>query len=119
MAGKSQMRAFIDTGAFLAIADKSDTFHEMAANILQELTEQKAILHTSNYIIDETITLIRARVNHNAAVAFIKGLEVSNIKVLHVSEKMNRLQKSYSSNIRIRTSAILIAQVLPSLINTP
>lgn len=87
------MRAFIDTGAFLAIADKSDTFHEMAANILQELTEQKAILHTSNYIIDETITLIRARVNHNAAVAFIKGLEVSNIKVLHVSEKDEQIAK--------------------------
>ncbi len=81
------MKVFIDTGAFLAIADKSDTFHEMAANVFQELAEQKAILYTSNYIIDETITLIRARVNHSAAVAFIKGLEASNIKVLHVTEK--------------------------------
>ena len=81
------MKAFIDTGAFLAIADKSDTFHELSAATYQRLVEQKAILYTSNYIIDETITLIRARVNHDAAVAFIKGFDASNIKVLHVTEK--------------------------------
>jgi predicted nucleic acid-binding protein len=87
------MKAFIDTGAFLAIADKSDTFHELSATAYQKVVEQKAILYTSNYIIDETITLIRARVNHNAAVAFIKGLEISNIKVLHISEKDEQIAK--------------------------
>ncbi len=81
------MKAFIDTRAFLAIADKSDTFHELSATAYQKLVEQKTILYTSNYIIDETITLIRARVNHDAAVAFIKGLDASNIKILHVAEK--------------------------------
>jgi predicted nucleic acid-binding protein len=81
------MKAFIDTGAFLAIADKSDTFHELSATAYQKLVEQKTILYTSNYIIDETITLIRARVNHNAAVAFIKGLDDSDITILHITEK--------------------------------
>lgn len=81
------MKAFIDTGAFLAIADKSDIFHELSATVYQKVVEQKAILYTSNYIIDETITLIRARVNHNAAVAFIKGLDDSDITILHITEK--------------------------------
>ena len=81
------MKSFIDTGDFLAIADKSDTFHELSVAAYQKLVEQKAILYTSNYIIDETITLIRARVNHDAAVAFIKGLDASNIRILHVTEK--------------------------------
>lgn len=81
------MKAFIDTGDFLAISDKSDIFHELSATVYQKVVEQKAILYTSNYIIDETITLIRARVNHNAAVAFIKGLDDSDITILHITEK--------------------------------
>ncbi len=81
------MKVFIDTGAFLAISDKSDIFHELSATVYQKVVEQKAILYTSNYIIDETITLIRARVNHSAAVAFIKGLDDSDITILHITEK--------------------------------
>ena len=80
------MKVFIDTGAFLAISDKSDTFHKKASSVFQETIEQKATLYTSNYVIDETITLIRARVSHRAAVAFLKGFDASNIKVFRVAE---------------------------------
>ncbi|MEK6680744.1 MAG: hypothetical protein AABY79_02125 [Nitrospirota bacterium] len=52
------MKVFIDTGAFLAISDKSDIFHELSATVYQKVVEQKAILYTSNYIIDETSPLL-------------------------------------------------------------
>lgn len=87
------MKVFIDTGAFLAISDKSDTHHKTAVSAYQKIVDQKASLYTSNYVIDETITLIRARVSHTAAVAFIKNFEVSDIKVLRVAEKEERMAK--------------------------
>lgn len=81
------MKVFIDTGAFLALADKADTFHKTTTDVFQDVVQQKALLYTSNYIIDETITLIRAKVGHKAAVLFIKGIGASNIKELRVSEE--------------------------------
>lgn len=87
------MKVFIDTGAFLAISDKSDTHHKTAVSAYQNIVDQKASLYTSNYVIDETITLIRVRVSHTAAVAFIKNFEVSNIKVLKVAEREERMAK--------------------------
>lgn len=80
------MKVFIDTGVFLSISDKSDAFNKLVSSVYQRVVEQNAILYTSNYIIDETITLIRARVNHKAAVAFIKGFDISNIRVLRITE---------------------------------
>ena len=79
------MNVFIDTGAVLAIADKSDMSHALVTSIYQQVIEQRAILYTSNYIIDETITLIRARVGHKAATSFINGFAASKIKVLWVT----------------------------------
>lgn len=81
------MKVFIDTGAFLALADKADAFHKTATDVFQDVVQQKALLYTSNYIIDETITLIRAKVGHKAAVLFIKGISASNIKELRISEE--------------------------------
>src|SRR3989304_1505928 len=80
------MKVFIDTGVFLSISDKSDAFNKLVSSVYKKVAEQNAVLYTSNYIIDETITLIRARVNHKAAVAFIKGFNISNIRMLRITE---------------------------------
>lgn len=88
------MKVFIDTGAFLALADNSDFSHDFATSVYQKILKQKAILYTSNYIIDEVITLIRSRVGHDAAVAFIKGFEISRINVLRITEIDEDLAKN-------------------------
>lgn len=80
------MKVFIDTGAFLALADNSDFSHDITTSVYQKILKQKAIVYTSNYVIDEVITLIRSRVGHDAAVAFIKGFEISKIPVLRITE---------------------------------
>lgn len=87
------MKVFIDTGAFLAIADKSDMSHGVVTSIYQQIIEQRAVLYTSNYIIDETITLIRARVGHKAATLFINGFAASKIKVLWVTRSDEDIAK--------------------------
>lgn len=53
------MRVFVDTGAWIALTDKTDDYHKAALKIHAYLEENNAWLITSDYIIDETITWLR------------------------------------------------------------
>ena len=73
------MRLFVDTSAWLALNDRNDQYHNKAVLKSTEIKRQKIELITSEYIIDESITLIRYRVSHKAAVIFGDSLINSNI----------------------------------------
>jgi len=73
------MILFVDTSAWLALNDKSDQYHIKAASKSLEIKRQQIELITSEYIIDESITLIRYRVSHKAAVIFGDSLFNSSI----------------------------------------
>ena len=87
------MKVFIDTGAFHALANKSDSLHDLVVAVFQEIVDQNAALYTSNYVVDETVTLIRARVGHKAAVVFMNSFDISRIRVLRVTEADERASK--------------------------
>lgn len=57
----SEEKIFIDTSFFKALIDGDDDFHKKAVDIWEKLEKEKLILITSNYVLDETFTLIRAR----------------------------------------------------------
>jgi len=61
---------FIDTSAFKAIVDHNDDFHHQAVSIWEKLSKSQKLLITSNYILDETFTLLRARCHLNYALRF-------------------------------------------------
>ncbi len=63
------MRLFIDTSAFIALEDRSERVHPAAKAFFERLTSADR-LHTSNYVVDETITRLRYMVGHGAAVKF-------------------------------------------------
>src|SRR3989338_9592949 len=73
------MMLFVDTSAWLALNDRNDQHHNKAAAKSAEIKRQKIELITSEYIIDESITLIRYRVSHKAAVIFGDSLINSSI----------------------------------------
>jgi predicted nucleic acid-binding protein len=52
---------FIDTSGFYALLVKRDNMHEKAKNILQDAVEHKIIFTTTDYILDETVTLLHSR----------------------------------------------------------
>lgn len=64
---------FVDTGAWYAIVDKSDPKHNIAKVFF--LVNKLPFL-TTNFIFDETITLIRVRLGWNVAKDF--GLKLKN-----------------------------------------
>jgi uncharacterized protein len=82
------LKVFLDTGAFLALADEDDKYHSAATSIYTELLQAKAQLLTSNFVLSETYSLIRFKVGHRAAVEFMKSF--AGIKVLRVSEAIEQ-----------------------------
>lgn len=73
------MKLFVDTSAWLALNDKNDQYHNKAAAKSSEIKKQRIELITSEYILDESITLIRYRISHQAAVIFGDSLLESSI----------------------------------------
>jgi predicted nucleic acid-binding protein len=52
---------FIDSGGFYALVSPDGEFHELAVEILQAAARERRRAVTTDYIIDETATLLRAR----------------------------------------------------------
>jgi predicted nucleic acid-binding protein len=63
-------RVFVDTWAWYALVDRANRDHELARSISDQLLDEPCTFVTTNYVLDETITLIRYHVHHAAAVRF-------------------------------------------------
>ena len=79
------MRVFIDSGGFLAVMDRDDPLHVAARDLSARLESSRSQLYTSNYIVDETCTLVRARTSHRLAAQFLRSLRISGIILLRVT----------------------------------
>lgn len=55
----------VDTGAWYAYMDKDDPDHQLVADVLEE---QYPFLLTTDFIADETLTLLRYRSGSHAAI---------------------------------------------------
>ena len=65
---------FVDTSAFVALADGRDGNHGAARRCLRRLGRDRRPLVTSTDVLDELLTLLRVRVGHAAAVAAGRSL---------------------------------------------
>ncbi len=68
---------FVDTGAWFALADKSDQHHSRAVNAYPKLLSRYHHLTTTNLVIAETYILIRHAIGHDPAVYFLKNIAAS------------------------------------------
>jgi hypothetical protein len=86
------MRLFVDTSAWLALNDKNDQYHGEAVSRSAKIRQQKIQLVTSEYVLDESITIIRYRVSHRAAVIFGDALMSSTIVSIEDIADVERLK---------------------------
>lgn len=79
-------RIFVDTSFFKGMSDQNDDFHEESVNILKKLKGGDFEFITTNYILDETYTLIRTRCGYQDAIDFHDGLGkgLLNLSLLRV-----------------------------------
>jgi len=74
-------RLFVDTGAWYALIDRNDPDHKNAVDCLKR---NKTPLITTNFIFDETVTLLRSRLGWAVAADFGKKLRDSGFVSLVV-----------------------------------
>lgn len=60
-------RLFVDTAGWMSMADAKDPLHLKSSRFRDQALENGTILFTSNYILDETLTLIRMRLGIESA----------------------------------------------------
>lgn len=55
---------FVDTGAWIALTDRSDRHHAEAVAIYKSLRQGRERFVTTDYVIDETVTRLRHDTTH-------------------------------------------------------
>lgn len=74
MAAPGPSKIFVDTGAFIALLDKRDGFHE-AAKAFYLSVSKRANLVTTLLVVAETYTWLRYHGDFNLALRFLKAIE--------------------------------------------
>jgi predicted nucleic acid-binding protein len=69
---------FVDTAGWMACADEDDPAHARARASRDEVLEQGSVLVTTDYVIDETLTLVRMRLGLAAAKTWWEQIEGSS-----------------------------------------
>jgi len=83
------MKIFIDTSAFAALYNSNDQYHLNAVDIWEYISSEKFALYTSNYIISETITLLRSRVNFHVSVLVGNAMfQSKTLNTIYITEKL-------------------------------
>ena len=81
---------FIDTSAWYAVEVEDDTNHEASRKFLSGISSGKyGISITTDFVLDETLTLLRSRRNLASAMAFMEKIRKSkSIRVFWIDESL-------------------------------
>lgn len=94
------MKLFIDTWGWLALRDRREDLHGEAKNVYQKYRKKNANLYTSDYVLDETFTLLFKRL--------AKRLAQDSIDQIHRTIETNSVtlgwinQKEFNHAKRLR-----------------
>lgn len=73
----STAEIFVDTGAWIALADTGDRFHSAGVSEYPRILRQSGRLVTTNLVIAESYNLLRRRLGHAQAIHFLDSLRQS------------------------------------------
>ena len=74
----SDWHLFVDTAGWMAMADSADPMHETARRARDSWLRGGGVLTTTDYVVDETLTLLRARLGLDAAARWWAQVEASS-----------------------------------------
>jgi len=83
-------RIFLDTSAFYALMDRSDSNYEQAAGLWASLLEKDLYLCTGNYVIVETMALLQNQLGFEAANLWYRDV-LSLAEVLWIDSSIHHL----------------------------
>jgi len=65
---------FVDTWGWIAPGCRRDPHHDEVKRFYQKVRHQRVPIYTSDYVLDEVVTLVFRREHFDAAVRFIEGI---------------------------------------------
>ena len=102
---------FVDTSAWLALADKDDDHHRKAAAVFPAVLKTRGGLVTSNLVVAETYILLLKELGHPAAFEFLERVKTSpRIRKVysneHVETDAGNILKQYGDHDFSYTDAV-------------
>ena len=96
-------RIFVDTNAWVAINFKNDQAHQRAVETHQMLLKDGFSYVTTNFVLDETYTLLSIRAGRKASIQFGERIRKSNlIEIIYLSKEIEeeswRFFKKYNDH---------------------
>lgn len=86
------MRLFVDTAAWCGLYDRKDQYHRQARALANTFKKSPTQLVTTDYVFDETLTLLRARTNHSNAVSFGRYVMASTaIEMVEITREVKEM----------------------------
>jgi predicted nucleic acid-binding protein len=71
-------KLFVDTGAWLAVIDPRDQYHQPASAFYRQALQAHRHLITTNLVVAETYVNLRRSLSHAAAIGFLDTIEQSS-----------------------------------------
>jgi len=68
---------FVNSGAWIALSDKSDQHHQQAKAVYERLKRERVRLLTTDYVVDGSATRLRYDSGHAQAVRFLDIIETT------------------------------------------
>jgi uncharacterized protein len=94
----AKMKMFVDTSAWFALNDRKDQHHARAVAFMQRLKVNPVLFLTTDYIVDETVALLRFKVSHQEVLSFLQLFERSTqiIREQVTPEHLRRAEEIFS-----------------------
>lgn len=109
---------FIDTWGWLALGYRRDNYHQSIKELYYQLKQQKTLIYTSDYVLDELISLLFRRENFQEAATFIEGImqsaELGNLQIEQVTSE--RFQLAYELRKKLHDKPYISFTDLTSMI---
>ncbi len=83
-------KVFIDTSAFYALMDRSDSYHQSASKLWAHILDKGYYLKTSNYVTVETLALLQNRLGFEAADLWSRDV-LGIVETLWIDEVLHNL----------------------------
>jgi len=81
-------RIFVDTGAWIALTDRSDQYYQRAIEAYSRLKKEHVQFITTDFVIDETVTRLRYDSNYQIALRcleiLVKAEQQGILQILYV-----------------------------------
>jgi len=112
------MKVFIDTWGWISLYNKRESRHEEVKNCYRSFRSQRAIIYTTDYVLDETFTLLFRRTTTEKAIEALAEISESIEKGYVILERItdDRFEKTKKLRLKYQDKPLISFTDLTSII---